>query len=60
VPYFDERCGERFVGTDDFDEKLQLFLCRMGREEFLPHSFIMENLTLQRCAKHFMELVSEI
>ena len=57
VPYFDSRCGERFEGVSDFEGKLDYFLARLERREFQPRAYIQENLTLEDCAKRFMEIV---
>jgi hypothetical protein len=54
VPYFDPRCGERFLGADDFEEKLLLFLDRMRSSVYQPREFVLENLTLARSANHFL------
>ena len=55
VPYFDERCGERFAGPEELEEKLSLFMERVHAATYRPREFVMENLTLQRCAQRFLE-----
>lgn len=54
VPYFDERCGERFAGTDDLEEKLSIFIEKIKASVYSPRDFVMENLTLQGCAEQFL------
>ena len=54
VPYFDDRCGERFQGLRDLDEKLSMFMGTINASEYSPRDFIMENLTLRRCAAQFL------
>jgi hypothetical protein len=54
VPYFDDRCGERFKGTEDLDMKLSIFLERIKASAYRPRDFILENLTLQSCAERFL------
>jgi hypothetical protein len=54
VPYFDDRCGERFEGLKDLDEKLSMFMEKINASEYSPRDFIMENLTLRRCAAQFL------
>ena len=54
VPYFDERCGERFAGTGDFGEKLSVFLEKMEASAYRPRDFVMENLTLRGSAEQFL------
>jgi hypothetical protein len=54
VPYFDNRCGERFKGLEDFDEKLSIFIQRIGASSYSPRDFILENLTLEGCAAQYL------
>jgi len=54
VPYFDDRCGERFEGLRDFDEKLSMFMEKIDASAYSPRDFVMENLTLRRCAAQFL------
>lgn len=54
VPYFDGRCGERFAGPEDFDEKLSMFLEKIDASAYSPRDFVMENLTLRGSAKRFL------
>jgi hypothetical protein len=54
VPYFDERCGERFAGPEDFDDNLTLFLRRLQASAYSPRAYVMENLTLQESATRFL------
>jgi glycosyltransferase involved in cell wall biosynthesis len=54
VPYFDGRCGERFEGLRDFDDKLSVFMGKLDASEYSPRDFVMENLTLRGCASRFL------
>lgn len=54
VPYFDARCGERFSGPNDLDEKLLLFLSNIKASAYRPREFILENLTLSKSTERFL------
>jgi glycosyltransferase involved in cell wall biosynthesis len=54
VPYFDERCGERFAGAEDLEEKLSVFIEKIKASAYRPRDFVMENLTLKGCAAQFL------
>jgi hypothetical protein len=54
VPYFDDRCGERFKGPENLDVKLALFMGKIEASVYSPRDFVMENLTLKRCAAQFL------
>ncbi len=54
VPYFDFRCGEKFQDMKEFEVQLDRFLERLSCGEFQPRAFIMENLTLEKCARDFL------
>jgi glycosyltransferase involved in cell wall biosynthesis len=59
VPYFDFRCGEKFNGINDFDKKLDIFLERLRKKEFCPRNYILENLTLKKCSRKFLNLLEK-
>jgi hypothetical protein len=60
VPYWDERCGVKFTGISDFGEKLREFLDRHACQEFSPRGYILENLTLEKCAAHYVRFYKEL
>lgn len=60
VPYFDGRCGERFTNFSDFPEKLGLFLERQRSGRYAPRDYMLENLTLARCASRYLAILEEV
>ena len=58
VPYFDERCGATFRSIVDFPLKLDEFLVRLNYESFSPREYILENLTLEKCAQHYVDILT--
>lgn len=60
VPYWDERCGVKFKDMNEFPEKLEEFLDKQARQEFSPRDYIMETLTLEKCAKEYVRLYKEV
>lgn len=60
VPYWDERCGLKFVDADDFSEALDGFLIGLESGRFDPRTYILENLTLERCASRYLEFVRQM
>jgi hypothetical protein len=59
VPYFDARCGERFVGVEDFDEKLTTFLEKIDASVYSPRDYVNENLSLQGSAERFLSFFEQ-
>jgi hypothetical protein len=59
VPYFDERCGERFAGPDDVENKLSVFIDKIEASAYRPRDFVLENLTLKGCAAQFLSFLNE-
>lgn len=59
VPYFDERCGMRFRDYPDFAKTLPAFLDRLRLGRFNPRDYIVENLTVEKCSRHFVEFLDE-
>lgn len=58
VPYWDGRCGVKFAGADDFEEKLKLFTDAIGT--FKPREYILENLTLENCAEKYLAIYRQV
>jgi len=58
VPYFDDRCGDRFRDFAEFAARLPEFAGRMAGNKFAPRDYILENLTLEKCSRHFVEIVN--
>jgi len=59
VPYWDKRCGMKFRTLEEFTEKIDVFMERLGRGEFQPRAYILENLTLEICARRYADLARE-
>jgi len=53
APYFDDRCGIKHSDLSRFDE----FLDRIN--EFSPREYILENLTLKKCASEYLSLLEK-
>ncbi len=60
VPHWDERCGVKFREVAQFSEKLEQFMERLNANEFKPRAFILENLTLEKCAESYMGIVHKV
>jgi len=54
IPYWDDRCGEVFYESNEFNDKFDLFLSKL--DSYKPRDYVMENLSLEVCAKRFKEL----
>ncbi len=57
VPYWDERCGIKFKDINEFSIKLEEFIENLKLKKFSPRNYILENLTLEKCAKHYLEIM---
>jgi glycosyltransferase involved in cell wall biosynthesis len=57
VPFFDPRCGRRFVNFGEFDRQLPEFIDSLGRGGFAPRDYIMENLTVEKCSQNFVDIL---
>lgn len=58
VPYFDDRCGLRFRDFVEFSARLPEFRERQAAGQFAPRDYIIENLTLEKCSQHFVDLMN--
>jgi hypothetical protein len=55
VPYWDDRCGVRFDAAERFAGALDLLEARLASFDLDPRGYVLENLTLERCAAAFVE-----
>lgn len=55
VPYWDDRCGLKFAEVDAFLSTLDRFLSERNTGRFRPRDFILENLTLEHCARKYLD-----
>jgi glycosyltransferase involved in cell wall biosynthesis len=60
VPYWDERCGEKFENATKFKERFDTFWKRVHVGEFSPRKHIQETLALGDCARRYFEIADEI
>lgn len=58
VPYWDERCGVKFSTAADFEEKLATFTNQLL--DFRPRDYLLENLTLEKCAEKYLAIVRNV
>jgi hypothetical protein len=60
VPYWDERCGRRFQAIEEFEGAWEAFdaAARAGRYD--PRAYILDNLTLEKCARRYVEIVRSV
>jgi hypothetical protein len=60
VPYWDERCGRRFADLSGFDMEWAAFWSDVRSERFDPRDYILENLTLEKCACDYVRIAGEV
>jgi len=60
VPYWDERCGIKFKDINEFSIKLEEFIETLQLKKFSPRNYILENLTLKKCAQNYLEILEKI
>lgn len=58
VPFWDHRCGLVFQDFTEFETRLESFLDQ--RDQFRPREFILENLSLEESALHFLRILKEV
>jgi hypothetical protein len=58
VPYWDRRCGATFKSSDDFGAALTEFWAGVKDNAYHPRSYVLENLTLELCARHYASLAA--
>ncbi len=60
VPYWDERCGIKFRDINEFPIKLEEFLDQLNSQQFFPRMYVLENLSLEKCASDYLEILKQV
>lgn len=60
VPYWDPRCGQKFADINDFTKIVDEFWDQACAGKFSPREYILENLTLEKCARAYLDHVEEL
>jgi hypothetical protein len=59
VPYWDERCGKTFKDAAEFPDAWSSFWQDVQARRFRPRDYVLENLTLEKCARDYCALVRD-
>lgn len=60
VPYWDGRCGRTFASIEQFDDAWTQFEDELQSGRYSPRSYILENLTLEKCARRYLDQVRSV
>lgn len=60
VPYWDERCGLTFKDAPEFGPELDAFWEDLETGSFSPRDYILENLTLEKSAQHYVDIARSV
>jgi glycosyltransferase involved in cell wall biosynthesis len=60
VPYWDERCGVKFSGVEEFGARLEEFKAGLDAGRFAPRDYVLEHLELGSKAKEFVRIVERV
>ena len=56
IPYWDERCGEYFYNSNEFEETYNRFINKL--DTYKPREYILENLSVEKCAENLKSLIN--
>lgn len=60
VPYWDDRCGMKFVDAEGFRSRWSEFWSQTGAGQFQPRQYVLDNLTLEKGALHYYEIAQAV
>jgi hypothetical protein len=60
VPYWDDRCGEKFATIEDFKNKLSDFISKRNKNKFMPRNYVLENLSLEVSTQKYLDIYNSI
>ena len=58
IPYWDERCGEYFTYIHQLESTFNTFITNLT--EYKPREYILENISMEKCEKKFINLINNI
>ena len=58
IPYFDNRCGEYFYETNEFESKYNEFISKLST--YKPREYVLENLSVEKCSENLKKLINEL
>lgn len=58
IAYWDERCGEYFYEYSELEDTFSKFINKLNT--YKPREYILENLSVEKSAKRFKELISNL
>jgi hypothetical protein len=58
IPYWDDRCGESFTNINELPDKFNKFINSLYT--YKPRDYILENISIEKCEKIFIDLVNKI
>lgn len=60
VPYWDQRCGRKFADAAEFSANWNEFWDDVEGRRFRAREFILENLSLEICARNYAKLAGNV
>ncbi len=60
VPYWNDECGIKFENIELFEIALDTFIKKNKANYFAPRSFILNNLTLEICARKYLDIFNSV
>jgi hypothetical protein len=60
IPYWDETCGEYFYDHVNFENNFVRFLNNIEENKYEPRKFILNNLSVLKCAYKLKEIIESI
>ena len=60
IPYWDETCGEYFYEHVEFEKNFERFLNNIEENKYKPREFILNNLSVVKCASKLKDIIESI
>lgn len=60
VPFFDEKCGDKFKNYTDFENKFNEFYANVLNRGYAPREYILNNLTLRKSGERMIQILDSV
>jgi hypothetical protein len=58
ISYWDDRCGEYFYETNEFESKYNEFISKLST--YKPREYVLETLSVEKCSENLKKMISEL
>lgn len=60
IPYWSDKCGEKFKNKDLFEQTFDIFISKINNNYYEPRKYILDNLDVHNCFNNYWRPIIEL